>query len=158
MRSLFIVVIFSIVYFSGITYKTNSKKEDNKLAVPRIIAPKTSEYIESTCLITWTGDSKHKFYELQISTSSDFSTGQKYILSDTLITVNLGVPDYANKYLRVRAFKNKRKFSQWSGVITIVHGVYSTPVEEIYFGGCSGNCATCPHPCHRRLPIDNPKE
>jgi len=69
MRSLFIVVIFSIVYFSGITYKTNSKKEDNKLAVPRIIAPKTSEYIESTCLITWTGDSKHKFYELQISTS-----------------------------------------------------------------------------------------
>ncbi|GAB4296668.1 MAG: hypothetical protein Kow0068_21040 [Marinilabiliales bacterium] len=120
---------------------------DNKIKAPQIISPVNNQYfLNDTCQFMWTSCGENVKYEVWLSKLYNFQSVSKATSKDTLLKKVFSQTEYGTYYWKVRAFNNKIH-GEWSQI-------YCFHVGEIqqnnYYHGCSGNCATCPHPCGRR--------
>lgn len=136
------MLLFCVVLFSAFTNLTDAKSYawERDIPSPRIVLPSSNTIIDSVCLIQWTQHSKHRIYEVQISNNMNFSEYESYYTKDSLLEHDFGAPSYLYKYIRVRAYKSKNRASEWSNILTIVHGFSLQKIDMFEFKGCSGNC------------------
>ncbi len=124
---------------------------DPDLFPPMQVTPLSGAYFnKGEVQFTWTRTGKKHVYELMTAKNPDFSDGIRYACTDTTFKINFN-EDNTVIYWKVRAFKNKKTFSEWSPAFTFYVGLQ--PVQ-INTGGCNRDCAHCKHPCGRRRAPD----
>lgn len=113
---------------------------------PVILSPVSGSDIgNDTCFFSWSSSGKKIVYEIIFSADAGFSDPERFAVKDTFFAKTF--PKNGCYFWKVRAFKSKKNFSEWSGTSQLYVG--QVPVKYIS-PGCQGNCANCPHPCGRR--------
>jgi hypothetical protein len=143
----FALIFFSLVYSNGDVKKDYGVDPD--FFPPVQVSPVYGAYLQKgEVQFTWTRTGKKNVYELMTARNPDFSDGVRYACSDTTFRINF-TEDNAAIYWKVRAFKNKKTFSEWSSVFTFYVGIQPVEINNV---GCNHDCAHCKHPCGRRAP------
>jgi len=126
-----------------------------KIEPPKLLFPENESYINSGDItFGWTKTDKKHVYEIIISQDIEFTNPQRFSCSDTTILVPLTYTS-GNLYWKVRAFKNDKKYSDWSET----YHCYINDANQIKTNimspcGRIGGCAGCGG-CGRRNYNDN---
>ena len=147
------IPVFKVLYLSfvllltqNIAVHTTNEINNSTNEIPVIISPYNNQYLPNdTCKLSWTSCGKHVSYEIMLSKTADFTSVSKATSKDTNIVKIFKSSEYGSYYWKVRAVKSN-SYGDWSGVSCFHVGIQPINIAP----GCSGNCATCPHPCGRR--------
>jgi hypothetical protein len=99
---------------------------------------------------SWTETNKKHIYEIIISQDIDFTNPLRYSTSDTTIVIPITYIS-GDFYWKVRAFKNKKNYSDWS--LTFCCHLYENQQQDnsiLAPCGRIGGCRGCMSPCGRR--------
>lgn len=164
---LIITTLLFITSFTGKTFSPQATKcfNSNEIEPPVPVSPVYGQFTsDDTVFFNWTRSGKKMSYEIMISEDGLCLDGKRYASTDTTIKIHFSKKLSGARYWKVRAFKNKTTYSEWSKV-----SYFNLNMEQQIQinSGCSHNCGSCTHPCGRRRtpnweidlkPVDPQKE
>lgn len=148
----FPLVLLGFLYLQG---GLNSATEpDPDLFPPMLFSPVSGVSMQKGEIkLEWYRTDRKHVYEIMIARKPDFSDGERFACKDTVFTHVFNDENIAI-YWKVRAFKTKKVYSEWSAPFMFYVGLQPAIIHS---GGCNRDCGNCKHPCGRRPPPDYDK-
>ena len=143
-----IFLVFTLAFlgfFFNIDEKISSPDPD--FFPPMLISPVSGTSLNvGEVKFTWTRTGKKHVYEIMTAKNPDFSDGIRSASIDTVF-VQTFTEEPVVIYWKVRAFKNKKTYSEWSAASVFYIGLQPAVLNPV---GCNRDCGNCKHPCGRR--------
>ena len=148
----FPVVLLCYLYMPG--GMNPATEPDPDMFPPMLFSPVSGVSIQKGEIqFEWYRTDRKHVYEIMIARKPDFSDGKRFACKDTVFKHLINDENIA-VYWKVRAFKNKKTYSEWSSIYMFYVGLQPAIINS---GGCNRDCSHCKHPCGRRPPPDYDK-
>jgi hypothetical protein len=137
MKTRLILTTSLVLLFAGFSFA--------QIASPVLLGPASGAAVTNdTNVFYWSSSGKKIVYEIIFSSDAGFSNPSRFAVKDTFF--KMAFPLYGTYFWKVRAFKSKKSFSEWS----VTNQIYVGQPVKYISPGCHGNCSNCSHPCGRR--------